>query len=102
MRTMVMLALFGGFSLVACDATSQDDSGETEGNESAAASASASTGITTTGPVTTASDAMNDTDGPPPGTSCEMCLYVWCDAALEACFADDNCSCWVDCGETMS
>jgi hypothetical protein len=82
--------------LVACDATGEGE-GETDGAGSESASA---TGITTTGPVTTAGGTSGDP--PPPGTSCEMCIYGWCGDQAQACLADDDCSCWIGCTDTMT
>lgn len=90
-----------GFAVVllACDATGAHD-GDTEGDGSTGTASA--TGITTTGPVTSADGGGTSGDPPPPGTSCEMCIYGWCGEQLDTCLGDDACSCWLGCTETMS
>jgi hypothetical protein len=87
--------------VVACDATSSDAVGETEDERGSTGTAS-TTGITTTGPVSSAGGGDTGGGSSPPGASCETCIGGACGSEVQACLADDRCTCWLDCSGTMS
>ena len=81
----------------ACEVADADAGADTDGAGSSGPAST--TGITTTGPATSAGYDPS-VEPPPPGTSCEACLYGWCRDELQTCLDDTGCSCWLGCGDT--